>query len=58
MSRAFVKESDGAEALELPDRPISRHANFVTAEGLAQRDATLGDAIVAGSGEAEIVATS
>jgi len=41
MSRAFVKESDGAEALELPDRPISRHPNFVTAEGLAQMDAAL-----------------
>jgi transcription elongation GreA/GreB family factor len=41
MSRAFVKESDGAEALELPDRPISEHPNLVTAEGLAQMDETL-----------------
>jgi len=41
MSRAFVKESDGAEALELPDRPISDHPNLVTAEGLAQMDETL-----------------
>jgi transcription elongation GreA/GreB family factor len=41
MSRAFVKESDGAEALALPDRPISEHPNFVTAEGLAQMDETL-----------------
>jgi transcription elongation GreA/GreB family factor len=37
MSRAFVKEPDGDEAFEdLPDRPISPHANFVTAEGLAK----------------------
>ena len=36
MSRAFVKESDGAEALELPDRPISEHPNLVTPQGLAQ----------------------
>jgi transcription elongation GreA/GreB family factor len=41
MSRAFVKESDGAEALELPDRPISDHPNLVTAEGLAQMDEAL-----------------
>jgi transcription elongation GreA/GreB family factor len=41
MSRAFVKESDGAEALELPDRPISDHPNLVTAMGLAQMDETL-----------------
>ena len=41
MSRAFVKESDGAEALELPDRPVSQHANLVTAEGLAQMDEAL-----------------
>lgn len=41
MSRAFVKESDGAEALELPDRPISGHPNLVTATGLAQMDEAL-----------------
>lgn len=41
MSRAFVKESDGAEALELPDRPVSQHPNLVTAAGLAQMDETL-----------------
>ena len=35
MSRAFVKEDDGAEAEILPDRPVSPHPNFVTAEGLA-----------------------
>jgi transcription elongation GreA/GreB family factor len=40
MSRAFVKESDGEE-VELPERPISRHPNLVTPEGLAQMDATL-----------------
>ena len=36
MSRAFVKEPDGAEAAELPDRPISEHPNLVTPQGLAQ----------------------
>ena len=41
MSRAFVKESDGAEALELPDRPISEHPNLVTPQGLARIDETL-----------------
>jgi transcription elongation GreA/GreB family factor len=35
MSRAFVKEQDGRETEELPDRPISPHQNFVTPEGLA-----------------------
>jgi transcription elongation GreA/GreB family factor len=35
MSRAFVKEQDGREAEELPDRPVSPHENFVTPEGLA-----------------------
>lgn len=32
MSRAFVKESDAID--ELPDRAISEHPNYVTAEGL------------------------
>ncbi len=41
MSRAFVKETDGAEALELPDRPISEHPNLVTPQGLARIEATL-----------------
>lgn len=42
MSRAFVKEPDGGEAFEdLPDRPVSEHPNLVTAEGLAQIEATL-----------------
>lgn len=36
MSRAFVKETDGEDVFfDLPDRPISRHKNFVTARGLA-----------------------
>jgi transcription elongation GreA/GreB family factor len=35
MSRAFVKEQDGREVEELPDRPVSPHPNFVTPEGLA-----------------------
>jgi transcription elongation GreA/GreB family factor len=36
MSRAFVKEQDGAEtADDLPDRLISPHPNLVTPEGLA-----------------------
>jgi transcription elongation GreA/GreB family factor len=33
MSRAFVKENDGDDAL--PDRPISPNRNFVTEAGLA-----------------------
>jgi transcription elongation GreA/GreB family factor len=42
MSRAFVKEPDGGDPPEpLPDRPISSHANFVTARGLERMDATL-----------------
>jgi transcription elongation GreA/GreB family factor len=35
MSRAFVKETDRTVE-ELPERPISPHPNFVTAEGLAR----------------------
>jgi len=35
MSRAFVKEADGDDAAEdLPERPVSRHANYVTPVGL------------------------
>jgi transcription elongation GreA/GreB family factor len=34
MSRAFVKETD-ADTIELPDRPVSPHPNFVTASGLS-----------------------
>jgi transcription elongation GreA/GreB family factor len=40
MSRAFVKEPEGEEAFDaLPDRPLSPHPNFVTAEGLAAIEA-------------------
>ena len=39
MSRAFVKEQDGAEGEELPDRLISEHPNLVTKEGLAHIEA-------------------
>ena len=42
MSRAFVKEPEGGEVFEdLPDRPVSPHRNFVTAEGLALIEANL-----------------
>jgi len=41
MSRAFVKEGDGGEVEELPDRLISEHPNLVTKEGLAQIEAEL-----------------
>jgi transcription elongation GreA/GreB family factor len=34
MSRAFVKESD-VDTINLLDRPLSAHPNFVTPEGLA-----------------------
>jgi transcription elongation GreA/GreB family factor len=34
MSRAFVKESD-QETIDLPDRQVSPHPNFVTAQGFA-----------------------
>lgn len=36
MSRAFVKESDGAEGDELAELQVSPHRNLVTAEGLRQ----------------------
>jgi transcription elongation GreA/GreB family factor len=42
MSRAFVKEPDGGDVFEdLPDRPVSSHPNYVTADGLAAIDAAL-----------------
>jgi transcription elongation GreA/GreB family factor len=42
MSRAFVKEQEDAEAFDnLPDRPVSPHPNFVTAEGLAAIESEL-----------------
>ena len=40
MSRAFVREDDIADA-PLPDRPVSAHTNFVTAQGLAQIESEL-----------------
>jgi len=40
MSRAFVKEGDGEDE-GLPDRAISEHTNYVTANGLALIDAEL-----------------
>ena len=33
MSRAFVKESDGADGQELPELQVSPHRNLVTAAG-------------------------
>ena len=39
MSRAFVKEGDGAEGEPLAELRVSRHRNLVTAEGLAQIEA-------------------
>jgi len=36
MSRAFVKESDGADGEELAELQVSPHRNLVTAEGLGQ----------------------
>ena len=45
MSVAFTKEQDyEAAAADLPDRPISRHPNLVTPEGLAALDAALSEA--------------
>jgi transcription elongation GreA/GreB family factor len=41
MSRAFVKEID-PETIELPNRSISPHRNFVTEVGLKAIDAALG----------------
>jgi transcription elongation GreA/GreB family factor len=40
VSRAFVKEVE-PETDDLPDRPVSTHPNFVTAEGLAAIERTL-----------------
>jgi len=41
MSRAFVKEVE-YKINDLPDRPVSMHPNYVTAEGLAAIERTLG----------------
>jgi len=40
MSRAFVKESDGAEQDDLPELVVSPHRNLVTADGLKLIEAT------------------
>ncbi|HTK34083.1 MAG TPA: transcription elongation factor GreA [Caulobacteraceae bacterium] len=45
MSVAFTREEDyEAQAADLPDRPISPHANLVTPEGLAAIEAALAEA--------------
>jgi transcription elongation GreA/GreB family factor len=45
MSVAFTREEDlEATAADLPDRPVSPHANLVTPEGLAQIEAELASA--------------
>jgi transcription elongation GreA/GreB family factor len=39
MSRAFIKEQDGQDAVEeLPEHPVSANPNFVTPRGLALLD--------------------
>ncbi|MEX2150459.1 MAG: transcription elongation factor GreA [Steroidobacteraceae bacterium] len=42
MSRAFVKESDGADGQELPELQVSPHRNLVTPTGLQLIEATVG----------------
>ena len=42
MSRAFVKEDDIID--DVPERPVSRHPNYVTQLGLAQIEAELNTA--------------
>jgi transcription elongation GreA/GreB family factor len=45
MSVAFTREEDlEAAAADLPDRPISRHPNLVTPEGLEAIDIAVGEA--------------
>jgi transcription elongation GreA/GreB family factor len=44
MSRAFVKEQATDYSDDLPDRPISEHANDVTEAGLAQIEQALATA--------------
>lgn len=41
MSRAFVKETDGAEGQELPELQVSPHRNLVTPAGRSQIEATV-----------------
>ncbi|MDA3912673.1 GreA/GreB family elongation factor [Oleiagrimonas sp.] len=44
MNRAFVKESDTPAGIELPERPLSPHPNYVTPSGMAQLRTLLADA--------------
>jgi transcription elongation GreA/GreB family factor len=39
MSRAFVREDTADNFEDLPERPVSEHPNYVTAEGLARIEA-------------------
>jgi transcription elongation GreA/GreB family factor len=41
MSRAFVKEHDGASGEELPELAVSTHRNLVTRDGLARIEETV-----------------
>lgn len=41
MSRAFVKEGDGADGEGLAELKVSSHRNLVTADGLAQIEASV-----------------
>jgi transcription elongation GreA/GreB family factor len=41
MSRAFVKEVEDDQQVNLPDRPVSPHPNLVTSEGLAAIERTI-----------------
>jgi transcription elongation GreA/GreB family factor len=41
VSRAFVKEAEGADGGELAELVVSPHRNLVTSEGLAQIESTL-----------------
>lgn len=47
MSRAFVKEPDGSEPEELPERPISPDRNLVTLRGLSLIEAEIAQAELA-----------
>jgi transcription elongation GreA/GreB family factor len=43
MSRAFVREPEGEAAEPVPDRPISKFHNYVTARGLQQIEAAVAE---------------
>lgn len=43
MSQAFVKETDAVRSDDLPDREISPHPNYVTAEGLSAIEARVAE---------------